>query len=116
MSFLKNGRRVAVVVALVLLVPTFHYLKVKYWGVELSPEEFVKESDFVGFADTLSSYRFDGIRDGRVYLSVWKMYGFPERFYYWVELDDLTPAQRHEIERRMAEENRTQESRGARKR
>ena len=114
--FRVHKRAILIVVVLCVLGWLTNYLVVRYRGIRLSPEKFMEKVDWVGRPTSMTSYRFDGEKEGRIYIAAWKMYGFPKRFHYWTEVNKLTEEQRREIERRMAEEEREKAKRGEGKR
>ncbi len=114
---MRIRRRTAVIViTFMVAISAVRYFKVKYRGIQLSPVEFIEKAELVRFADTRSSLQFDGIREGRIYLSAWQMSGFSEKFHYWVVVDELSSEQREEIDRRILKEKLEREAREARKR
>ena len=114
--FRIHRKKILIVVVLWALLVGVRYIVVRNWGIRLSPEKFMEKVDWVGSPMSLASYKFDGEREGRIYISAWEMHGFPEHFHYWIEIDKLTEEQRKEIERRMAEEEREKAKRGEGKR
>ena len=73
------------------------YAYVKNYGIHLTPEEFIERAGNRDDAGSMYSLSFGGIRNGRAYLSSWKMGRAPEEILYWTEINGLPDETKSEM-------------------
>ena len=77
---------------LVLLLAAFAFFKVRQIsreGIQLSAKEFLEKARKLNRAESMSSLRFEGIKENRAYLHSWNMNRFPRRIEYWTPLGEF---------------------------
>lgn len=89
----------SLIVTLVLGTAFFasRYAYVRTYGIRLRGERFLEKADDRDRSTSMSSLRYDGYRDGRVYLNSWEMNRAPRSITYWTELDGIPPVERNQI-------------------
>lgn len=80
------------IIFLILIIAAFSFFKVRQIskeGIQLSAKEFLEKARKLNRAESMSSLRFEGIKENRAYLHSWKMNRFPRRIQYWTPLGEF---------------------------
>ena len=83
------------IIFLVLIIAAFSFFKVRQVsreGIQVSAKEFLKKARKLNRAESMSSLRFEGVKENRAYLHSWDMNRFPRRIEYWTPLEEFDEA------------------------